>query len=258
MPRRAAIGSARRSSVYLYYIGIAFSIWMIVDAVRRRAEFYWFLIIIFLPFGSLLYFALVKLKDYDLGRLTRRLPAGGAGKDIAKLESAVTETPSVANKLALADALEERKRYTEATPLYREVLARDDEDKQALHGLARCLLDSGEPVEAAEHYEKLLLQDRAYRDYSAALEYAEALWQSGRADDTIDLMTGLVGVSPYINHRLALAHYLSLHGRPERAREVLHEALEDYDKSPQFVKRRDRDFARRAKKMLASVGAGAK
>src|SRR5690606_9691045 len=116
-----------------------------------------------------------------------------------------------------------------AMPLYREVVSRDPDDKQARHGLARCLLASGKHGDSLEHFEELLSQDRAYRDYSAALEYAEALWQSGRVDDTIDLMTGLVNVCPYINHRLALAHYLNESGRPERAREVIQEALAAYE-----------------------------
>ena len=233
-----------------YLLAAAFNIWMIVDAIRRRAEIYWLLIIIFIPFGSLIYFALVKLKDYDFSRLSGAVPARNVGGNIAELETAAVETPSVANKLALADALTEGERYADAMPIYREVLARDAQEKQALSGLARCLLGSGKPAEAAEQYELLLTEDRAYRDYSAALEYAEALWQAGRFDDAIDLMTGLAATTRYINHRVGLAWYLQQHGRNERAREVLKELLVDYAEAPEFVKRRDRDWAKRAEKML--------
>jgi hypothetical protein len=246
--------------VFFYYVAIAFTVWMIVDAIRRRAEFYWFLIIIFFaPIGSVIYFAVVKVKDYDLsklgklGRMSGRLSVPAQGDPIASLERAHEETPSVANKLALADALEVAQRYDQAMPRYREVLGRDRDDKQALHGLARCLLGTGKPAEAAEQLERVMELDSAYRDYSAALEYAEALWQADRRDDAIDLLTGLASVSTRINHRVALAHYLLEDKRVDRAREVLTHALTEYESSPAFVKRRDSDWARRAQTMLAGL-----
>jgi hypothetical protein len=42
---------------------LAFKIWMIIDAVRRQVPYYWFLIVIFVPFGDFVYFAMVKMKD---------------------------------------------------------------------------------------------------------------------------------------------------------------------------------------------------
>jgi hypothetical protein len=238
---------------FLYYLAIAFWIWMIIDAIRRQAPFYWFLLLVLIPVTSLVYFALVKVKDYDFGRLTGAVAKQSAGVDLSKLEEAAAESPSVVNKLALADALGAQERHEQAIPIYREILTRNAEDKHALHGLARSLLISGQPAAAAEQYEQLLAIDRAYGDYEAALDYAEALWQAGRAQETIELLTGMASVSRYINHRLALAHYLSEHGDKQRAREVLGEALEEYEQSPEFVKQRDKSWAQRVRKMLASV-----
>jgi hypothetical protein len=238
---------------FLYYIGIGFWIWMIVDAIRRKAPFYWFLILVFVPFGSVIYFALVKVRDYDFGKLAGAVPTPELAGELEKLEQAAAESPSVVNKLALADALGSRERYEQAIPIYREVLARNSEDKQALHGIARSLLSSGNPAQATEHYEQLLTLDRSYNDYEAALDYAEALWQAGRPEETIELLSGMASVSRYINHRLALAHYLSAHGDKPRARAVLDEALTEYEQSPEFVKRRDKSWAARARKMLTAV-----
>lgn len=44
-------------------LSYAFSIWMLVDAHRRGAENYWYLIIAF-PYGAWIYFFLVKIQDY--------------------------------------------------------------------------------------------------------------------------------------------------------------------------------------------------
>ncbi len=231
----------------LYYLAIAFNVWMIVDAIRRRAEFYWYLIILFVPFGSLIYFALVKVKDWKSGKPA--LPSKSAG-GIEELRKKLVLTPSVANKLELADALEAAERHDEAAPLFREVLSQADDNKQALHGLARCEMGAGNFAAAVDHFDRLLNLDNAYRDYSAALDYAEALWQNGQRDDAIDLLTGLVGVSTRVNHHVALAHYLSTDGRTPRAREVLEKGLSNFDSSPDFVRRRDEKWAKRAQKML--------
>lgn len=235
----------------LYYFALAFHVWMIVDAVRRRAEFYWFLIILFVPLGSLVYFFVVKLRDNPGTRPSlpnSRPPALG------ELRYRAEQTPSFYNKLALADGLEAHEQYAEGIILYREILRQDADNKQALHGLARCLLGSGQPRQATEELAKLMEIDSGFRDYTAALDYAEALWQSGDREDAVGLLRGLVGVAPRINHRVALAHYLSQLEGPTPAREQLDQALSEYDHSPDFVKRRDKKWATRAHKLRRELG----
>ncbi len=41
----------------------AFSIWMLIDAVKRGAR-HWWMIIILVPFGEFIYFFMVKIKDF--------------------------------------------------------------------------------------------------------------------------------------------------------------------------------------------------
>jgi hypothetical protein len=237
-----------------YLLAVAFQIWMLIDAIRRKVDFWWFLIIIFLfpPFGALVYFLMVKLQDYDLGRL-RRAVSGGPSQSIAELSYRAQETPSVSNKLALADALAGVERYGEATDVYRDVLRKDVENKQALYGLARSLLGVNRPAEACEPLQKLLEVDNAYGDYGAALDYAEALWQSDQRDEAVELLWGLVGVSSRINHRVALAHYLTLSDKRGPARDQLELALREFEHGPAFVKRRDRKWAERAERMLREL-----
>ena len=234
------------------FIGLVFSIWMIVDAIRRRAEFWWLLIIIFVPFGAVVYFFMVKLQDYDLGRLKRALSGAPSGS-LSELAYRAQETPSVSNKLALGEALSSAERYVEASDVYKEILRKDDANKQALHGLSRSLLGAGRAADACEHFQRLLEMDNSYADYSAALDYAEALWQSGQKDDAIELLTGLVRVNSRINHRVALGHYLSLSERKGEARDVLELALRDHEHSPAFVKKRDHKWAARAEKMMREL-----
>ena len=236
----------------LYYLFAAFYIWMIVDAVRRRAEFWWYLIIIFVPFGPLIYFFVVKVPDRrggggGIARLTRREPS------LDDLRYRAGETPSVVNKLALADALLARSEYQESASIYQDVLSHDRENKEALYGHSLSLMGMQRHAEAADELHELMELDNSYRDYAAALDYGEALWQSGEHEDAVDLLTGLVGVDGRINHRIALAHYLGLSGQKDGAREQLKTALDDYQHQPAFVKRRDAGWASQAEKMLRDL-----
>lgn len=232
---------------------LLFTIWMIVDAIRRRAEFWWFLVIImFPPLGALAYFFMVKLEDYNSGGL-RRAFSGAPSGSLSELAYRAQETPSVANKLAFANALAGAERYGEASDVYRDVLRKDDANKQALHGLARSLLGAGKSADACEYFHRLLEMENSFADYSAALDYAEALWQSGQTEDAIEVLTALVRVNSRINHRVALGHYLSLNQRKEEARGVLELALRDHEHAPDFIKRRDRKWAIRAEQIMREL-----
>ncbi|HTA91575.1 MAG TPA: tetratricopeptide repeat protein [Polyangiaceae bacterium] len=234
---------------------VGFRIWMLVDAIRRRPPFYWYLIIFFVPLGDFIYFAMIKLPAggtrSSLSTLATAVSA--PGPSLSELELRAKETPSELNKLAFADALAAEQRPLEASERYRDVLRQASDSKEALHGLARSLLALGRPLEATEELSHLMELDSGFRDYSAALDYAEALWQSGQHDDAIGLLTGLVGVSKRINHRMALAHYLKEQGDSATARNELDLALRDFATQPDFVQRRDRRWADRARKLLAEL-----
>ncbi|MES1175781.1 MAG: tetratricopeptide repeat protein [Myxococcales bacterium] len=232
---------------------VVLQIWMLVDSIRRRAPAYWpFLILIFTP-AAIAYFFMIKLPE-----LTGRKPAApagfvSAGPSLEEVAELARQTPSELNKLAFADRLAELGRFPEAVGRYRDVLRQNKDSKEALHGLARALLNLGRPQEAIEELAALMELDPEFRDYSAALDYAEALWQAKQQDDAIGLLTGLVSVSKRINHRMALAHYLKERGDAVTARSELDAALSEFASSPDFVKKRDQRWADRARKLRAEL-----
>ncbi len=230
----------------------AFQIWLLVDAIRRRVPFYWYLLLL-MPIGAILYFVLVKLPELNGKRPAAPAAFAVQGRTLEELNELARQTPSELNKLAYADALLAAQRYAEAVGRYRDVLRQSGDSREALHGVSRALLSMGRPLEAVEELAKLMELDPAYRDYSAALDYAEALWQAGQHQDAIGLLTGLVSVSKRINHRMALAHYLKEQGDEATARSELDQALAEFASSPDFVKRRDQRWADRARKLLAEL-----
>lgn len=213
-------------------------------------SFYVYVLLIFFPLSAVIYFFVVRLKD-------SRQPVSPAPR--ADATSGASFNPNLSlgqrRRLDRADELESREVYPAAIEIYETVLEQDATNKRALHGLARCYLGLSEYEQAQDLFMKLLERDREYRDFAAVLDYAEALSLGDRKRDAVELLQGLVGVSPRINHRLALAHYAMTVGDLGLAREQLQRALAEYNQSRQSERDRNQRWAVRARQMLTELNA---
>jgi hypothetical protein len=234
----------------------AFSFWLVADALRRQSNPLWVVLILLVqPYGGLAYLVYLKWRAYR--RVRAAVPAArvapslviaqedeSEGREPREARGSAPEVDRSADVQALldiADGLEEQRRFDEAASLYRRALEQQRADPRSLHGLARCLIELEQMREAIEVYETLMATDPRYRNYAAALEYAEALHRAGRDLDAADLLEGMVAETGRPNHRLALAHYCEAAGQTTRAQRVLSEALVAYASSPardQAVNRR--------------------
>jgi hypothetical protein len=234
-----------------YLVQAAFTIWMLVDAIERRPPYYWY-IIVFMPFGPLVYFFAIKIHDYDLGWIRRSLRPERK-PSIEELLDRLRRSPSFANRMAYALALYEAGRWAEAAKSFEIILETRGDEPDALYGLAHCRLELGELEAAIAPLSKLVAKNRAYRDYAACLDLAEAYARAGHDEDALDLLEGLVRTSPRVQHGLALARRLVQAGRVEEAQAALRRGLDDYEGSPPFVQKRDRDAAKEAEAYLKSI-----
>jgi hypothetical protein len=236
----------------LYLVQLVFSVWMLVDAVKRRALFYWY-IVLFVPFGPLVYFFAVKINDYELRWLRDVVAPKERPPTIEELRAELRKSPSFANRMRLANALHDAGQYADAARSFEIVLESRGDEPDALYGLGRCRMELGEPEAAVEPLSKLIAKNRAYRDYAACLELAEAFSKSGRDDDAIDLLEALVRQSPRPRHSVALADCLVAASRVEEAQQVLRDALADHESSSPAIKKRDRETAREAAALLKAI-----
>jgi len=227
---------------------------MFADAYRRGAEKWWLVFILLLPpIGALCYFILEKVRDYGFSA-TLTVHQKQAGPSVHELKELVAESPSVANRVAYGDALRQASQFADAVPEYELVLKRDGKCKEAMHGLALCLMELGDHTRAADHLSKLMDLDPRYRDFCAAVDYAEALWFDGRRELSLEVLEDLATTSSRIEHSVTWANYLALADNTARAREVLQTALKEYRESPSFVRRRDHLPARDAERLLGQLG----
>jgi len=224
-------------------------VWTLVDAFRRGADPLWIAALVLLfPFSWPVYWLMTRANGAP--RLLRPRGSKPAATE-SEPAAPVTRHRFQLRQVALADTLEAHDRAAEAEPIYRAVLAEDPGDLAAWHGLARALLSLGRAREAVDALERVLVRDRAFRRYAAALDFAEALWQGGRHEDAIEVLEALTRLTGRMNHQVALAHYLMLDGRRDAARAVLERSLADHRDT--LREPRQRQWAARAVAMLEGL-----
>src|SRR5438067_986287 len=112
----------------------AFTLWMLVDAARRRADYYWFWII-FTGIGAWAYFFAVKLPEL---RSTGFAAGGLAGlfhrrPSLDELRYLAEHMPTLVNHVNLAERLMEGGRHAEAVPHLQAALKKEPEHAMALY-----------------------------------------------------------------------------------------------------------------------------
>lgn len=242
---------ALKFGMIIYYVEIAFKIWMLVDAFKKKAQYYWFLIIIFVPFGSIVYFFVIKIHDFKDIKTVHSI--FDQPPSIDKLRYNLKQNPCIANKIQLAQSLYDKKEYPEAADFYAQVLASDNEYKQAIYGYGLCKLKMQDYAEAIKHLSKIIEMERSYKEYSAWSALASALWLNGQKQEALDLLEKLLLAYPSIKYKAELASYLIQSDRKNEAKNLLKEALEDYRNSPHHVKRFNSKWKKEAKRLLKTI-----
>lgn len=238
-----------------------FSFWMVADSIRRRTGFLWVILILWIqPWGGLVYLLILKLNEANPGNRILGHLSGASARLASGQPRGQSAGPSPGNTstagepaLDIADQLEAQERYREAGAIYRKALVHDQHNARALHGLARSLVELGQGEQALDTFAALMVENSKYRDYMAALEYAEALHRCQRSNDCIGLLSGLVQETERINHRLALAHYLVVDNQQERACGVLRDALKIYEGSTEAQRIEVSQWHRRIIDMLEDL-----
>lgn len=231
----------------LFVLQTAFSLWMLSDAIRRGAPQYWWLIIL-IPFGEWAYFFMVWLprsqfRDFKGKLLTKPV-------SLKQLEYEYRTTPSVANRLRLAQHLHDRGDFDRAAALFGELIQGNPDDKEALLGYGLCCEHEGDIDEARGAFERLCGLDLGFRDFTACFRLAEIYWRADRRDDAVALFRRAAKKSQRLMVHAQLARYLADHGEPDEARRLLERGLDDFDNAPAYLRRQERATASRARALL--------
>jgi hypothetical protein len=242
----------------VWLLQAAFTIWMVVDVYRRGAEGYWYLVILLLqPIGAWVYFFVVKIPSGDF----RNINVGGLGGLIRRgppldhLRYLADQTPTVTNRLNLAQRLIEIGQHAEAVPHLEAVLKTEPDHGMALYALATCHHELGRSAEAVPVLEKLLRRDNRWGNYAGWRLLIEAQSDAGDRAGALQSCRELARLAPTLQNQCVLAEHLLDDGQNIEARMLLEQALRDHDYAPYHVRRRNGRWAAEAKRLIKRVEA---
>jgi hypothetical protein len=237
----------------LWILQAVMTVWMLVDASRRGVDFWWFwIILVFQPFGAWAYFFLYKVKDFQGGHgwltnLFHRPPS------LEELRHRAERSPTVANRLDLGERLVQTGAYAEAVPHIEAMLAREPDHCRALHLLARCRRGLGAPAEAVPLLQKVIARHPTWEDYRAWHALIETCGEIGDREAVLKHCHELARLSPCLEHRCLLAEHLLATGDKGEARRVVEQGLDDYRYATGLSRRRDRAWVGKARQLLKQV-----
>jgi hypothetical protein len=241
---------------YIALLQTAFMIWMLVDAYRRGAEFYWYWIILLVPgIGAWVYFFAVKVPSGDF----RNLSLGGVfhrGPSLDQLRFLAEQTPTLTNHLNLAQRLIERREFAEAEPHVAAALKTEPEHGGAQYMLAQCQMELGRPREAVEVVQKLLQREPRWSNYRGWRLLIQARDEAGDGDGALESCRELARLAPTLEHNCVLAEHLIDQGQLLEAGSLLDRVLREYDFAPGPVRRRNGRWAGEARRLQKRLPAG--
>jgi hypothetical protein len=215
----------------LFGLTLIFSIILCVHVVRTGRELFWLWIILFglPPIGGIVYFVAVLLPSIMGGPTVRNArQAAQATLDPTRAyrqaKDAVADTPTVANRMRLAEAAGELGAWDEALTQYQQsAQGVHAEDPALMEGLARALTELGRFSEALPILERLGLQGDPGHTPQIGLLFARTYEGLGRPSDA-DRYFRSAGMSvPGLEGLARYAAFMARAGRGEEARQMLGE-----------------------------------
>lgn len=234
----------------LFLLQGGLTIWMLVDASRRRVDSYWlWIILIFQPFGAWAYFIAYKAGDLKGGagwltNLFHRPPS------LAELRHRAEQTPTVVARLDLAERLVETGEFAEPVPHLEAVLAREPEHNRALFLLAQSRRGLGKPAEAVPLLRSVVARQPGWREYAACHLLVECCREADDRAGAVAACRDLARMLPGLEHACLLGDELLAAGESVEARKVVEQALGEYQYAIGQSRRRDRRWVSRAKQIL--------
>ncbi|MCF7765264.1 MAG: tetratricopeptide repeat protein [Verrucomicrobia bacterium] len=234
----------------LLLIFVGFVIWMLVDAIRR-SEWLWVVFIIIFPvLNAPLYFFLVYRNAVGAVAVNFEIPGARQRKRIEELESQIELLDKAHHYLELGDIYSEQGKKDRALVCYQSAAERDPEDLDIRGHLGRCLLELKRPGEARVLLESVCLENPKHEYGYSMMALAEAYAAQGDQDSAIATLERVLLENSYPQARVQLAELYLAKQRTQEAERELREVVKDDSGAPDFQRKRDRVWVRRARQLL--------
>ena len=235
----------------IYPYGIVLQAIAILHFVRRRPETYWlWIILMFGGVGALIYIFVEVIPDAGLLRGTFQVFP--RRKRIKQLEALVLDNPSVGNYEELGDLYLDDAQFARARECFDRVLAKT-ESIDPFYRRALCEIALNDFAAAAADLERVVAQDPKYDYQRAAGLLAHVLVKIDRREKADALFADTLQTSTLSETQYNYACFLAAEGRRDEARELAEKILRKKATMPDYIRRRERPWFRKAKGLLKKL-----
>ena len=218
---------------------------------RRRPETYWlFIILMGGALGAFIYILVEVIPD--AGLLRGAFQVFPRRKRIKELEAAVLDNPSVGNYEELGDLYLDDKQYARARESFDRVIARAD-TVDPFYRRALAALALNDFAAAAADLEQVIRRDPKYDYQRAPGLWAHALARVGEREKAAALFRDVTETSTLSETQYNYACFLMDEGRTAEAREWAERILRKKATMPNYIRRRERPWFRKAAALLKRV-----
>ena len=239
-----------------YWVLAVVQLVFLLHAIRHRAEYWWYFIILFVPVvGAAAYLFAEVLPAWQHRRPLQRassalLRAVDPERDIRRLREEIDLSDTLDNRRQLALAYEAAGRLEEAIGIYRECLQNPvyQDDPMLLYGLARATFARADLAGT----EKALLELRElhphYRPLEVQLLLARTYEGASRMAEAAGAYEPLVNRYPGEEARCRFGLMLWRQGETDRARALFKEVLVTARRSPRHYRQAQKAWVQLARK----------
>ena len=223
---------------------------MAVDCVKRREERYWlWIIFIFFPLGSVVYFFVFKIQDF--GNFYRVNLGVMDSREIRKLENRLMVSDLTQVRIDLAHLYFKKKNWTQAEEHYKKVLERDETMLTARYKLAVCMAHQHQYKDAIENLKMVLEKDPKLDFGNAALTLAKCYEALGDDDKATLEYDNVMKNYSYGEARYRCGMLYDKKGNKEEAVKLMKEIIAHSKDIVSFNKRDEKKWVKGAKQYLS-------
>lgn len=240
---------------YLFYPwSMVLQVVAIIHYIRRRPDWYWLYIIIFLgPLGAVIYLIVVALPD--LKSSSSIFHVISRGKRIGQLEFAVLDNPSAENYEELGDLYINQGNLVEARAAFDKAIAAPYSTLDSYYRRAACAIQLGDLPAAVPDLERVVAKEPDFDFHRAAGLLAHTYAQTGQKEKAETWFRKATDVSTLSETYLYYAEFLASEGRNPEARQWAQRVLAKERAMPDYLRRRERKWFQRANDLLKRLPA---
>lgn len=249
---RATLEQALSNPFFLVFV--VFWVWMFVDAIRQQ-EWIWALFVgLFLP-SAIFYYFLVYRPSRAAGTApTFELPGSSDRKRIRELEDQIHHLDKAHHHAELGEIYLRQGKLEQASQCFEAAMERDSEDLDILGLTGKCYLKQNRLEDAKKLLEGVVAADVRHDYGQTQMTLGEVYSQLGDWDRAIAAWQSVLEANTYAQARVCLGEAYLVQGQNEAARDQFREVIRDNDHAPDFHRRKDRYWVRRARQLLGKVG----